>query len=81
MSNVIAAIQDKVQQLSPEKQTVALEFIDFLLQKQEPSSPPERPGMKLDWAGGLKELRDQYTSVELQHQATQWMLEEKPRSN
>jgi Protein of unknown function (DUF2281) len=76
MSTVISVIQDKVQQLSPEKQTVALEFIDFLLQKQEPSSPPERPGMKLDWAGGLKELRDQYTSVELQKKANEWREED-----
>ena len=76
MSTVISAIQDKVQQLSPEKQTVALEFIDFLLQKQAPSSPPERPGMKLDWAGGLKELRDQYTSVELQKKANEWREED-----
>jgi hypothetical protein len=28
-----------------------------------------------DWAGGLKELRDQYTSVELQHKASDWRLE------
>jgi Protein of unknown function (DUF2281) len=28
-----------------------------------------------DWAGGLKELRDQYTSVELQHKASEWRLE------
>jgi hypothetical protein len=28
-----------------------------------------------DWAGGLKELRDKYTSVELQHKASEWRLE------
>ncbi len=28
-----------------------------------------------DWAGGLKELRDHYTSVELQHKASEWRLE------
>ncbi len=28
-----------------------------------------------DWAGGLKEFRDQYTSVELQHKASEWRLE------
>jgi Protein of unknown function (DUF2281) len=28
-----------------------------------------------DWAGGLKELRDQYTSVELQHKTSEWRLE------
>ena len=76
MSTVISAIQDKAAQLSLEKQTVALEFIDFLLQKQEPAPKPERPGMKLEWAGGLKELRDQYTSVELQKKANEWREED-----
>ena len=28
-----------------------------------------------DWAGGLKELREQYTSVELQHKASEWRLD------
>ena len=31
--------------------------------------------MKLDWAGGLSHLRDQYTSVELQHEASKWREE------
>ena len=37
---------------------------------------PSKPtGMKLDWAGCLSDLRDQYTSVELQKQASIWMEE------
>jgi hypothetical protein len=31
--------------------------------------------MKLDWAGGLRHLRDEYTSVELQHEANKWREE------
>ena len=31
--------------------------------------------MKLDWAGGLSHLRDQYTSVELEHEASKWREE------
>ena len=27
---------------------------------------------KFDWIGGLEELRDQYTSVELQKKALEW---------
>ena len=30
---------------------------------------------KFDWAGGLKELRDEYTSVELQEKASEWRVE------
>jgi hypothetical protein len=41
----------------------------FLLEKQEKKS-----GRKLrqDWAGALKEYRDQYTSLELQKKALEW---------
>ena len=28
--------------------------------------------LKLDWAGGLKEYRDQYTALELQKEALDW---------
>ena len=28
--------------------------------------------LKLDWAGGLKEFRDQYTALELQKEAVDW---------
>ena len=28
--------------------------------------------LKLDWAGGLKEFRDQYTALELQKKALDW---------
>jgi len=66
MSAALQIIQEKVQQLSPQKQAEVIDFVDFLLSKEKPKP---RTKMKLDWAGGLKELRDQYTSVELQHQA------------
>ena len=28
-----------------------------------------------DWVGGLKEFRDEYTSVELQEKASEWRVE------
>ena len=30
---------------------------------------------KFDWAGGLEEFRDEYTSVELQEKAPDWIVE------
>ena len=36
--------------------------------------------LKLDWAGGLKEFRDQYTALELQKEAIDWM-DESTRNN
>ncbi len=32
--------------------------------------------LKLGWAGALRDFRDRYTSVELQHKASDWMIEE-----
>ncbi|RLC44513.1 MAG: DUF2281 domain-containing protein [Candidatus Coatesbacteria bacterium] len=45
------------------------DFANFLLQKRA-ARPRRKP--KFDWARGLKELRDEYNSVELQHRASEW---------
>ena len=34
--------------------------------------------MKLDWRGALSDLRDEFTSVELQHKASEWRGDCKP---
>jgi len=36
---------------------------------------PTRRKLRLDWAGALKDLRDQYTSVELQHKILDYWVE------
>ena len=41
-----------------------------LLQIQ--TKPKRNKQLKLDWLGGLKELKDKYTSVELQHKISDW---------
>jgi hypothetical protein len=45
------------------------DFARFLAQNK---ARPLRRKLRLDWAGGLKDLRDKYTSVELQHKASEW---------
>jgi len=72
MNVAVQTIKEKVQQLSPQNQAEVIDFVDFLLSKEKTK---ERRKMKLDWAGGLKDLREQYTSVELEHQAN--LLREK----
>ena len=66
MNAVVQMIQEKVQQLSPQNQAEVIDFVDFLLSKEK-TTP--RKKMKLDWAGGMKDLREQFTSLELQQQA------------
>jgi Protein of unknown function (DUF2281) len=72
MSSIVATLQEKAQQLSPEKQTAALDYVEFLLSKEKPTS---REPMTFEWAGCLSDLDGQYTSVELQKQANLWREE------
>ena len=48
----------------------ALDFIEFLLAKHTQKNKKRK--FKFDWEGGLSELKDKYTSVELQHKAMEW---------
>jgi hypothetical protein len=66
------ALPELVQSLSLEMQQEVQDFIEFLLEKQ--ARRPKGP-FKLDWRGALRDLRDQYTSVELQHKITDWWEE------
>jgi hypothetical protein len=44
-------------------------FIEFLSKKNLAiSAPAAKRRFKFDWAGGLADLKDQFTAVELQHQ-------------
>jgi len=62
-------IDDLVKVLPPELQRAVEDFIRFLLAKHA-----RKPGVTLrqDWAGALREFRDQYTALELQRKALEW---------
>ena len=64
-----ANIVDKFNQLPPNLQEKAIKYIDSLLTHKE-LRQKKKP--KLDWVGGLKEYRDQYTALELQKEAVDW---------
>ncbi|MFO7772714.1 MAG: DUF2281 domain-containing protein [Dehalococcoidia bacterium] len=62
-------IEEMLKELPSELQQEVLDFIEFLNEKRA-----RKYGKKLrqDWAGALKDYRDQYTSLELQKSALQW---------
>ena len=62
-------IIEKLKQLPPQYHEEVINFIDSLL-NQEISNKKKIP--KLEWIGGLKEYRKQYTSLELQRKALDW---------
>lgn len=56
--------KELVEQLLPDLQEEARDFVEFLLEKRGQKT---RGKPRFDWAGALKDLRDEYTSVALQH--------------
>ena len=72
-----ANIIEKFNQLPPDLQEKVIKYIDSLL-AQKVSKRKKK--LKLDWVGGLKEYRDQYTALELQKEAVDWM-DESTRNN
>ncbi len=72
MIATLQTVQEKFEKLSPQRQAEVVDFIEFLLSRE---APKPRTKMKLDWAGALEDMRDEYTSVELQRQANIWREE------
>ena len=62
-------IEEMVAKLPPELQQEVEDFVQFLIEKRA-----RKAGKKLrqDWAGALREYRDQYTALELQKKALEW---------
>jgi hypothetical protein len=65
-------LEEIVKYLAPADQDEVREFAERLLAKgrSEAHGAP-----KFAWAGALRDLRDRYTSVELQHQIARWRVE------
>jgi hypothetical protein len=48
-----------------------LDYVEFISKKYHHKSSPKKE-FKFDWEGGLADIRDKMTSVELQHKAADW---------
>jgi mRNA-degrading endonuclease RelE of RelBE toxin-antitoxin system len=66
---VMKNLEERLKKLPPELHQQVIDFVDFLLEKKG-----RQRGKKLrqDWAGALKDYREQYTSLELQKKALDW---------
>ena len=62
-------LEELLQALSPEQREQVRSYVEFLAQ-----APRSRRKPRFTWAGAAKDLRDQYTSVELQHQISRWRI-------
>jgi hypothetical protein len=63
------SLEEIMARLLPEHQQEVRDFALFLAEKR---ALPKKRKLRLDWAGGLKEFRDQYTSLELQKKSLDW---------
>lgn len=69
MSAATKPLVELVQELPPDIQAEVRDFVEFLLVKRA-RKPAEK--LRQDWAGALHDVRDQYTSLELQQKALDW---------
>ena len=65
----MSSIETKLKKLSHEMQKEVEDFIDFLLAKKNKKTSRT---LKLNWAGGLKEYKDKFSSLELQKKVMEW---------
>ena len=63
------AFGELMAKLPPELQQEVWDFARFLVEKK---TSPKRRRLRLDWAGGLAELKEKYTSLELQKKSLDW---------
>ncbi|HLV44466.1 MAG TPA: DUF2281 domain-containing protein [Aggregatilineales bacterium] len=72
MSEPIPSIEELVKQLPPDLQNQVRDYAQYLL-----DTKVRRKGrrLRLDWAGGLAEYRDRFTSLDLQKKALEWWEE------
>jgi hypothetical protein len=62
-------LEELMKELPEELQQEVEDFARFLLDKR--TNKP-KGAFTFTWEGALEDLRDQYTSVELQHKALEW---------
>ena len=69
MKTATRPLEEVMRELPPDLRDEVRDFAEFLLSRQA-----QRRGRTLrqDWAGVLRDHREEYTSLELQRQALQW---------
>jgi len=63
-------VENRLRELPEDLRRQVLDYMEFLLSKHKANKRRTRK-FKFDWEGGLAELADRYTAVELQHKASE----------
>ncbi len=62
-------LEELIRELPPDAQAQVRDFVEFLLARK--GRQPKRR-LRQDWAGALRDCREEYTSLQLQRQALEW---------
>jgi hypothetical protein len=62
-------IEVRIKELPDDIKREVLDYIEFLQKKYKKAGNGKRK-FKFNWEGGLEKFRDKFTSVELQHKAS-----------
>ena len=65
-------IEAKLRRLPPERRKEAIAYIDRLLGEEREAESRQRPRGPYVSRGSLADLREKFSSVELQHRALDW---------
>ncbi len=68
----MANIEDQIKSLPPELREEVEDFVAFLTQRHSSGVPSSAP--TLDWAGALRDMSGQFSSVALQHAMAEWRM-------
>jgi hypothetical protein len=63
------SIEELMEKLPPDLQQEVKDFARFLVEKK---AKPKRKKLRLTWAGGLREFRDEYSSLDIQKKSLEW---------
>ncbi len=62
-------LEEIIKEMPPELREEVSDFARFLL---EVKVCPKQKKLRMTWAGGLREFRDKFTSLELQKKSLEW---------
>ena len=69
MSAEIKPLDQLLKELPPESQAEVRDFVESLIKRRQRKS---NEYLRQDWAGGLEDYREQFSSLELQKKSLDW---------
>jgi len=70
----MSTVEETIKLMSGLPEELQAEVRDFARFVKDTRIQRPHGKMKLDWRGALSDMRDEYTSVELQHEILEWRM-------